>query len=187
MSNYRRAHISGGIFFFTVVTERRARILCQPAARTALGEAFRECKRRWPFQIDAMVLLPDHLHAIWTLPPGDTAYSKRWGWIKKEFSKSWLATGGIEQPLSESQYRHRRRGVWQHRFWEHTVRDEGDYARHFDYVHWNPVKHDLVESVAAWPFSTFHRWVRKGVYARTWGSRDEEKPDFSDMDSTAMG
>ena len=186
MPNYRRAHIPGGTFFFTVVTERRARILCQSAARTALGNAFRECKRRWPFQIDALVLLPDHLHAIWILPPGDTAYSRRWGWIKKEFSKNWLAAGGVEQPLSESQSRHRRRGVWQHRFWEHTIRDEGDYARHFNYVHWNPVKHGIVESVADWPFSTFHRWVRKGVYDRTWGSRHEGAPDFSGLDSTAM-
>lgn len=93
MPNWRRAHIPGGTFFFTVVTEQRARILTDSVARQLLGNIIRQCVMKWPFTIDAIVLLPDHLHAIWSLPPGDHHYSKRWGWIKKEFTKAWLALG----------------------------------------------------------------------------------------------
>src|SRR4029077_9992873 len=186
MPNYRRAFIPGGTFFFTVVTEQRARILCQEPARKLLGNALRECRQRWPFQIDALVLLPDHLHAIWTLPPGDADYSKRWAWIKKEFSKAWLSTGGIERAISVSRMQRRQRGVWQPRFWEHLVKDEKDYERHFDYVHWNPVKHNLSQAVRDWPFSTFHRWVRLGVYHQQWGGREAEPLDFSDLEDSAM-
>jgi putative transposase len=186
MPHYRRAFIPGGTFFFTVVTEQRARILCQEPARKFLGKALRDCRERWPFQIDALVLLPDHLHAIWTLPPGDIHYSRRWAWIKKEFSKAWLSSGGVEREISESRIQHRRRGIWQPRFWEHTIKDENDYARHFDYVHWNPVKHDLAQSVCDWPFSTFHRWVRLGVYSRHWGGQGAEPLDFSDLEDSAM-
>jgi putative transposase len=185
MPTYRRAFIPGGTFFFTVVTERRARILCTEPARGFLGKALRDCRGRWPFQIDALVLLPDHLHSIWTLPPGDADYSKRWAWIKKEFSKSWLSVGGAETTISRSRTQRRRRGIWQSRFWEHAVKDEGDYERHFDYVHWNPVKHGLARSVVDWPFSTFHRWVRLGVYPRHWGGAEAERLDFSDLEGSA--
>ena len=185
MGNYRRSYVPGGTFFFTLVTERRAEMLCTPQARACLGKAFRECRRRWPFQIDALVLLPDHLHAIWTLPQGDQDYPQRWGWIKKEFSKAWLSAGGAEQGVRPSQVRQRRRGIWQRRFWEHTIRDEEDFRRHFDYIHFNPVKHHLVESPEKWPFSTFHRWVKLGVYAPDWGCQSTERMDFEDVSSTA--
>lgn len=186
MPNYRRALIPGGTFFFTVVTEQRAEILCKEPACKLLGKALRDCQNRWPFQTDAFVLLPDHLHAIWTLPPGDTNYSRRWAWIKKEFSKTWLSAGGTEQEIRSSKIRRRRRGVWQSRFWEHAIKDEADYARHFDYIHWNPVKHNLVQSVCDWPYSTFHRWVRLGVYSRGWGGREAEPLDFSVLGDSAM-
>ena len=186
MPNFRRSILPGGTFFFTVVAEQRARILCGEHARKILGETLRECRVQWSFQIDAFVLLPDHLHALWTLPAGDADYSKRWAWIKKEFSKSWLSIGGSEQEVGSSRTRRRRRGVWQRGFWEHTIKDEKDYARHFDYIHWNPVKHGLVEAVCDWPFSTFHRWVRQGVYSRGWGGRGTEPLDFSDLDDSAM-
>src|SRR5438874_9696957 len=124
MSEYLRARVAGGTFFFTVVTYRRARFLCTPAARRILGDSFRACPARWPFQVDAIVLLPDHLHAVWSLPPRDNDYSRRWAWIKKEFTKAWLAIGGSEQTTSESRQRRRDHGVWQPRFWEHLVRDE---------------------------------------------------------------
>jgi REP element-mobilizing transposase RayT len=100
MPNWRRAHAPGGTFFFTLVTDGRAPILCDPPARLLLGSTLRRCQRRWPFTINAIVLLPDHLHAIWSLPPGDTAYPGRWGWIKKEFTKHWLELGGVEQSVS---------------------------------------------------------------------------------------
>jgi putative transposase len=103
-----------------------------------------------------MVLLPDHLHSLWALPPGDARYSMRWAWTKKEFTKRWLAAGGRERPVSNSRRARHRREVWQPRFWEHTIRDEHDLERHFDYIHYNPVKHSLVTSPRHWPFSTFH-------------------------------
>ena len=186
MSHFRRAYVPGGSFFFTVVTERRAPILSTDTSRIFLCTAIRECRQRWPFRIDAMVLLDNHLHAILTLPEGDTRYSARWGWIKKEFTKAYLAAGGNEQARSGSRIRQRRRGVLQRRFWEHALRDVADYARHFDYTHYNPVKHGYVESVQDWPYSTFHRWVKQGVYPPAWGSRAYGVMEFDDLDTSAM-
>jgi putative transposase len=116
MSDYRRAYVPCGSFFFTLVTERRAPIFRTQIARTCLQEMFRNCRKRWPFRLDALVLLDDHLHTMWTLPEGDSRYSVRLGWIKKEFTKEWLTAEGSEQPLSEARQRQRRRGVWQRRF-----------------------------------------------------------------------
>ena len=178
MADYRRCYVPGGSFFFTVVTERRAAILGNDRARDLLRAALRDCRQRWPFRLDALVMLPDHLHAIWTLPPEDSDYSKRWGMIKKHFTQSWLAAGGHEQPRNDSRHRYRRRGVWQRRFWEHTLRDEYDYARHFDYLHYNPVKHGLVRSPRYWPYSTFHYWVERGAYDLDWGTL---VVDFTDL------
>ena len=186
MPHFRRAYVPGGSFFFTMVTERRAPILCTDTSRLFLRTAIRECRQRWPFRIDAMVLLDNHLHAIWILPEGDTRYSARWGWIKKKFTKAYLAADGDEQARSGSRIRQRRRGVLQRRFWEHALRDEEDYARHFDYIHYNPVKHGYVESVQDWPYSTFHRWVKQGVYPQLWGSKAHGIMEFDDLDTSAM-
>jgi putative transposase len=133
MSHYRRCYIPGCSFFFTVVTERRWGIVCTDLGRACLRAAFRDCLQQRPFRLDAIVLLPEHFHAIFTLPPGDSDYSKRLGSIKKRFTETWLAAGGAEQPRTASRRRYRRRGVWQRRFWEHALRDERDYARHVDY------------------------------------------------------
>lgn len=187
MSHFRRCYVPGGSYFFTVVTERRARILANDLARDLMRAAFRDCLQRWPaFRVDAMVMLPDHLHAIWTLPPNDMDYSKRWGAIKKHFTQSWLANGGIEKPVSNSRIRYRRRGVWQRRFMEHTLRDEQDYARHFDYIHYNPVKHGLVTCPRDWPYSTFHHWLNKGAYVSHWGCANNEVINFDDLADTAF-
>lgn len=186
MSDYRRAYIPGGSFFFTLVTEGRTPIFRDENARTMLGLALRDCLHRWPFELNALVLLDDHLHAIWTLPQGDTRYSARWGFIKKEFTKMWLAAAGCEQERSISRIKQRRHGVWQRRFWEHSLRDEHDYARHFDYVHYNPVKHGYVERVKDWPYSTFHRWVKQGVYPVDWGCGNFDTAMFGDLDLTAV-
>lgn len=114
------------------------------------------------------MVLPDHLHTIWTLPCGDDGFSRRIGFLKKEFTKAWLARGGHEQSRSESQLDHRRRGVWQRRFWEHVIRDDSDFAAHVEYIHYNPVKHGLAKCPHAWPWSSFHRHIRLGVYSNNW-------------------
>ena len=182
MPNYRRARVPGGCFFFTQVTDRRASLFRDAAARNLLASAFSRCRMRWPFAITAIVLLPDHLHTIWTLPPGDEDFSTRWAWLKKEFTKAWLAIGGTEQRISGGRKAERRRGVWQPRFWEHTVQDEGDFERHFDYIHYNPVKHGLVSTPPEWPWSSFHRWVRRGVYPPNWASGTDPPPNLNGMD-----
>ena len=159
MPNYRRWFVAGGNFFFTVVIDDRRPLFNNATAVSLLGSIFRNCVTRWPLTVNAMVLLPEHLHAMWTLPPSDDAYSKRWAWIKKEFTKQWLATAGHDHAVSEARQRERRHGIWQPRFWEHTLQDETDFERHFDYIHWNPVKHGYVHCPHEWPHSTFHRYI----------------------------
>ena len=189
MPNYRRAFRPGGTFFFTLVTYRRARFLCDDLARPLLHRAIDACRTVSPFRIDAFVLLPDHLHAIWTLPEGDARYPARWGWIKKEFTSRWLSAGGDEQPQTEGRRRDGRRGVLQPKYWEHTMRDEFDFERHFDYIHYNPVKHGLTHCPRDWPYSSFHRWVGRGVYPVDWGcsgSGVEGTLSFDDLEHSAM-
>ena len=137
-----------------------------------LRAAFRETRQRHPFATDAMVVLPDHLHAVWTLPEGDADVAMRWRQIKSAFSRA-LPT--IE-PISGSRAAKGERGVWQRRFWEHTIRDENDFARHIDYIHINPVKHRLVTRVRDWPYSSFHRMVKLGVYPEDWAG-DVHEPE----------
>jgi len=185
--NYRRSLLEGGTYFFTVVTEGRQPILLEPG-RTLLRQSFRQCLDEFPFTIDAIVVLPDHLHAVWSLPVGDAEYSKRWGFVKKEFTSAWLATGHREHPISQARRRERRRGVWIPRFWEYTIRDERDYARHVDYIHYNPVKHGHVRCPHAWSASSFHRAVRHGLYRPDWGCAcyRQEPPamTFDDLEGT---
>ena len=185
MPNFRRFYVEGGTYFFTLVTDQRARFLSLPLARGLLSGVFREARARWPFEIPGLVLLPDHIHAMWTLPEGDDAYPRRWGWIKKEFTKRWLANGGEEQPISAGRTRDGRRGVWQPKFWEHTIRDETDFDHHMNYIHFNPVKHGYVPRPVDWEWSSFHRWVRAGVYDPLWGSGDVEQHPELKFDSIA--
>jgi putative transposase len=186
MADYRRYYVPGGTVFFTLVTKGRARFLCEGAAPQILGQKMRDCRARWPFRVDAIVLLPDHLHCLWSLPPDDHDYSRRWAWIKKEFTKAYLAAGGREHAVSSARRRRGDRGVWQPRFWDHQIRDELDFERHFDYIHYNPVKHGLVARPRDWPFSSFHRWVAAGVYPVDWASGLAEPLRFDDLDETAM-
>src|ERR1700719_4989179 len=155
MTDYRRNFLAGGTFFFTVnLPERHLQLLTDHVDE--LRTAFRETRRHHPFTIDAMVVLPDHLHVVWTLPEGDANFATRWRLIKSAFSRR-LATG---ERISESRAAKGERGIWQRRYWEHTIRDDNDFARHIDYIHFNPVKHRHVEHVEDWPFSSFHRLVR---------------------------
>jgi putative transposase len=176
MSNYRRARIDGGTYFFTVVTGGRREILTLPESRSALRNAIEDTRKLLPFTVEAWVLLPEHLHCIWSLPEGDEDFSKRWGMIKAGFSKQ--VKGLLEQDgqLTVSREKHRETSLWQRRFWEHVIRDETDFRSHMDYIHYNPVKHGLVGHVGDWPYSTFHRYVAKGIYPEHWGGG--EAKDF---------
>jgi putative transposase len=163
MTGYRRNLVAGGSFFFTVnLADRRLRLLTEHIDK--LRDAFRKVRDRHPFTIDAMVVLHDHLHAVWTLPEGDAEFAKRWQLIKSTFSYG-LPAG---EPISKSRADRGERGIWQRRYWEHTIRDERDFSRHVDYIHINPVKHGLVTRVRDWPFSSFHRMVKLGVYPEDW-------------------
>ena len=163
MPEYRRLRIPGGCYFFTVaLANRRSSLLVERI--DPLRRAIVRTRQSLPFEIDAFVVLPEHLHAIWTLPDGDDDFSARWRLIKMLFSNS--VAGG--EPISASRKSQGERGIWQRRFWEHAIRDDRDYAAHFDYVHFNPVKHGLVSHVADWPYSTFHRCVTRGLYPADW-------------------
>jgi putative transposase len=169
MSNYRRANIKGASYFFTVVTERRQAILTNDDVRNALRNAILKIRESHPFHIDAWVLLPDHLHCIWTLPEGDADFSSRWRLIKREVTVS-IGKKYFQENLQTERKKLKQQGtIWQNRFWEHLIKDENDFSRHMDYLHFNPVKHGLVEKVNQWPWSTFHRLVEQGVYPIDWG------------------
>lgn len=163
MPEYRRHRLPGATYFFTVnLLSRHSDLLV--ANIEPLREAVRQVRRRRPFHIDAWVVLPDHMHALWTLPEGDSDFPGRWRAIKIAFSKS---LPNVEQ-RSEVMSRRGERGVWQRRYWEHTVRDDRDYAIHMDYIHFNPVKHALVAKPGDWPFSSFHRAISAGLYPAEW-------------------
>ncbi len=180
MPDYRRARVPGGTFFFTVVTYQRRPLLLHEPVRYALRLAVRETRTRLPFHIDAWVLLPDHLHCVWTLPPGEENYSLRWSLIKQSVSKQCAAAYQDGISLSRSRQNRHEASLWQRRFWEHQIRDEADFARYVDYIHWNPVKHQLVPQAAAWPYTTFHRYVREGVYPADWGMAEELDGEFGE-------
>jgi putative transposase len=169
MPDYRRNFIPGGTYFFTVVVHERRPIFESETAREFLRNAIRDEKVKRPFDLVAMVLLPDHLHAIWTLPLGDHDFSIRWARIKSNFSRDYLRKGGQEGHSTQSRIRHAERAVWQRRFWEHTCRDEDDLKRCVDYLHWNPVKHGLACKPGDYRWSTFHRFVSEGEYEPDWG------------------
>jgi putative transposase len=170
MPEYRRAVLPGGTFFFTVVTYQRKPILISAEAREILRFAWLDVKQRFPFTTDAICLLPDHIHCIWTLPMGDTNYSIRWKEIKRLFSRQYNRQIGNLPQGNSSRRKREEVTLWQRRFWEHTIRDETDYQNHLNYIHYNPVKHELVKQVNLWPWSSFHRYVREGFYESDWGS-----------------
>jgi len=168
MTSYRRAKAPGATYFFTVNLARRDSTLLVDRIGE-LRDSMRYVRTRHPFTIDAMVVLPEHLHALWTLPPGDADHSLRWRLLKACFSRR-IPAGECR---GKSRVAKGERGLWQRRYWEHLIRNEDDLHRHVDYIHGNPVKHGHVECVADWPYSTFHRYVAEGRIPRITGTQHD--------------
>jgi len=166
MSHYRRVKFCGGYYFFTVVCYKRRKILAGEIARKCLRHAFEKVRSERHFETIAFCLLPEHLHCIWKLPEGDGDFSIRWSLIKRDFTINYLKEGGKESTQSSSRLKHRHRGIWQKRFWEHQIRDERGLQSHIDYIHYNPVKHELVKDVDEWQWSTYHKYVKAGYYGK---------------------
>ena len=170
---YRRLKVSGATYFFTVnLAERKSDLLVTHI--DLLRASVRHVKTTHPFTIDAMVIMPNHLHALWTLPENDSDYSTRWGLIKINFSRHIKPT----ERISTSRQTKGERGIWQRRFWEHLIRDDQDYEHHVDYIHYNPVKHGFVSHPADWEFSSIHRYIKLGILNKEWSGN---KMDFSDL------
>ena len=178
MVRYRRNLIEGGSFFFTVaLADRASNHLTTYAAD--LRAAFRTTRAERPFAVDAIVILPEHLHAILTLPTGDADFPSRWRGIKARFTAS-LRAKGLTFPARDGRgYR-----LWQRRFWEHTIRDDADLGRHVDYIHYNPVRHGLVRQPSAWPHSSLHRFIRAGTVPPDWGGSDPGACDVGEPSSS---
>lgn len=174
--DYRRVWHPGGTYFFTVNLLRRQGndLLVRHIGR--LREAVAWTRKRHPFVIHAWVVLPEHLHCVLELPPGDADFACRWRLIKQYFSKG-VPLGEFRSPVRQ---RRGERGIWLRRYWEHLIRDQADFNAHMDYVHINPVKHGLSPSAAEWPFSTFHHWVKQGVYPADWAGGREGDLGYGD-------
>ena len=179
MPNYRRRYVPGGCWFFTVnLLDRRTTLLTDHI--DALRQATRETVRDHPFRIGAWVVLPDHLHAIWRLPPDDADFSTRWRLIKTRFARA-IPRG---ERLSPTRIARGERGIWQRRFWEHLIRDEDELGRYVEYCAINPVKHGYVRRAVDWPYSSFHRDVRRGLFAADWGIDVTMTGDFGERQGT---
>ncbi len=188
MPQYRRAYTPGGTVFLTLVTYNRDPIFANSQNIVYLRSAVAAMRSEMPFEITAAVILPDHLHFLWTLPPNDRDYSKRVGRLKVLFTRSLRGRQALPQRVSLSRRKHRESNVWQRRFWEHTIADELDLANHFDYLHYNPVKHGLVQFPHQWQYSSFYRCVQRGIYDRDWGCRcDGKQPDGLAIEGVNMG
>jgi len=187
MPNYKRWFRAGGTYFFTVVTYNRRKIFDDAQARKFLHQVMSEVQTERPFEIPGIVLLPDHCHCIWKMAETDDNFSVRWQMIKKRFTKLWLNDDGQDVSVSASRIQRGERSVWQRRFWEHLIRDQQDFARHMDYIHYNPVKHGYAKCPHLWKHSSFQRWAKNGVYKYDWFCQCRENckpPDFEVISHT---
>ncbi|MBC7750716.1 MAG: transposase [Candidatus Saccharibacteria bacterium] len=165
---YRRSFAQGATYFFTVnLAERDHDLLIRHIE--ALRISFRKVRQTHPFEIIAMVVLPEHLHCIWQMPEHDMNYPLRWALIKANFSRQ-IPRG---ERISDSRKDKRERGIWQRRYWEHQIKDDLDLKRHVDYIHINPLKHGYVTRVRDWPYSSFHRSVKDGLMTLDWAGEIE--------------
>jgi putative transposase len=169
MAQYRRLIIPGATYFFTQITYQRFPWLCKEIGRKALREAIEYTREIRPFKIDAIVLLPDHLHCIYTLPEGDSNYSTRWRSIKQYVTRNYAGDLNIQAEINLSRKKRKEKNIWQRRYWEHCITDEKDYENHCNYIHYNPVKHGLCQKPSDWQYSSFHRFVKEGMYSQDWG------------------
>ena len=170
MPNYKRYYTPGQSVFITLVTFRRKPLLVNHIDQWR--HALKLVRTRHPFHIPASVVLPDHCHFIMNLPDGDADFSTRISLFKAAFSRSLPKTTSVS---SASRFKRREREIWQRRFWEHAIRDESDFQRHFDYIHFNPVKHGHVSRCADWPYSSFQQCVEQGIYPADWGCREPDE------------
>ena len=167
---YRRSDIKGASYFFSVnLNNRKTRLLVDYIE--ALRSSIIHVKQRHPFTIDAIVVMPEHLHAVFTLPHNDNNYAMRWMLIKSVFSRKIPK----KETISPSRASKRERGIWQRRYWEHLIRDEHDYQSHIDYIHYNPVKHGHASSPVDWPYSSIHQYIKNGELPKNWGDDDNDR------------
>ncbi|MDZ7803396.1 REP-associated tyrosine transposase [Thiohalophilus sp.] len=167
MSDYQRVYVRGGIYFFTVVTANRCPIFNSSSSVDILRNGFRYVKERRPFEMDAIVILPEHLHCIWRMPEDDADFSNRWKMLKGYVTRhlSWVSGN-----------------IWQPRFWEHLIRDEEDWRRHIDYIHYNPIRHGLVNDPVVWPFSSYQKYLEIGYYSSGWGKNEPKNIGGMDLE-----
>jgi len=172
MSNYRRSFTPGACFFFTVVTHKRINYFSNKSNINLLRKAFHYVKNKHPFAIEAIVVLPDHLHTLWQLPENDSNYSLRWRLIKHYVSSH----------IKTSSNHRREKQVWQRRFWEHEIRNEIDWRNHMDYIHYNPVKHGYVTLAQEWEYSSICKAMEKGWYDKSWGCTSPSNIDGMELE-----
>jgi len=172
MSNYRRVILPGATYFFTQVTYQRIPWLCSDISRSTLRKGLQRLQKLYPFSLDAIVLLPDHLHCIWTLPDGDSNYAGRWRYLKNFVTRSCGHKLQIPAEISLSRQKRQEKNLWQRRYWEHLITDDTDFNNHCNYIHYNPVKHGLCQSPKDWEFSSFHRFVKQAIYPEDWGANE---------------
>ena len=167
MVRYQRAQAAGGTFFFTVTLARRQSDVLTAGIKL-LRQSLRRIHQQRPFVIDAIVIRPEHLHTIWKLPAGDTDYATCWQPIETDFTRQIGATGDCSPRHANGEP-----ALWQRRYWKHQIRDDTDYQKHIDYIHFNPVRHGYARHVADWPYSAFHRFVRQGLLPSDWGGNGD--------------
>jgi REP-associated tyrosine transposase len=176
---YRRSQVAGACYFFTVVTFRRQRLFADASTIALLDDVLRAAQAKRPFSIDALVVLPDHLHTLWTLPDGDADFADRWRQVKGTFSRAYSPSHTLPEP-DPGRKRRGEQTIWQRRYWEHLIRDERDFAAHLDYIHFNPVRHGLAKAPRDYKHSTFRDWVARGAYEIDWASDEPPKlPDWA--------
>ncbi|MCP3878296.1 MAG: transposase [Sulfitobacter sp.] len=170
MPRYRRQNAQGSTWFFTIVTYKRRAFLCGDEVCTALRCSIKKVQTKYPFKIEAWVLLPDHFHCIWTLPDQDSNFQLRISLMKRYVTQSCAGFLHQESLNTPSRRKRKESTIWQRRFWEHQIQSEKDLKTHMDYIHYNPVKHELCQSPIEWPYSTIHRLTKEGVYPENWAS-----------------